>query len=93
MSDEFSIDRNRRSQAGDAPLRGGASNPGALEWDIAEAADDRGEPQAAAATGEARPAEPSPATPDHAAAMPLPFKDLLDDDEEQSRSTLPVDSE
>jgi uncharacterized protein involved in exopolysaccharide biosynthesis/Mrp family chromosome partitioning ATPase len=89
MSDEFSIDRNRRSQAGDAPLRGGASNPGALEWDIAEAADDRGEPQAAAATGEARPAEPSPATPDHAAAMPLPFKDLLDDDEEESRSTLP----
>ena len=45
MSDELSIDRNSRNLGSDTPLRGRDSDPGALEWDIAEAADATDQPQ------------------------------------------------
>ena len=89
MIDEFSFQRNRRNQGSDT-LRAADSDPGAMEWDIAETADEHVQPQdapraqgAATAGPEAGAAEPA------AAAMPS-FRELMDEDEEEeTRSTLP----
>jgi succinoglycan biosynthesis transport protein ExoP len=81
MSDAFSIDRKRSKRA---PVAAG-TDPGATEWDLNKAA-----PEAAIgwdASHDAR-ETPQPQATEPAAATLAPFRDLMDDDEEE-RSSLP----
>ena len=82
MSDAFSIDRKRGKRAPDAA----GTDPGATEWDLNKAAPE------AAIDWDASPdanETPEPQATEPAAATLAPFRDLMDDDEEDERSSLP----
>jgi len=85
MNDKFSIDRNRRSLGSDDTLRTNGSNPGVMEWDIAGSAP-KPDGQQAAPDQDAPAAGPAVAEP--SALAPPPFRDLLEDEEEE-RSIMP----
>ena len=80
MSDEFSIDRNRSKRPADAgdDLYLASTDPGPAEWDLDEAAPEREAPQAAPATAPA-------------AALPPPFRDLPEDEDEKSANLPNLD--
>jgi succinoglycan biosynthesis transport protein ExoP len=86
MNEGFSIGRNRSNPDGNAALRPASGDNGVLEWDIAESAHEQNASQDATGN-DIPPAAPPPV--EAATAVPLPFKDLLEEDAEETRSSLP----
>jgi len=86
MNEEFSIGRNRRNSGGNEAQSMASGDNGALEWDMAAAAREENVSKTMNSL-DTPPVSPPPA--EAAAAVPSPFKDLLEEEEEETRSTLP----